>query len=104
VKNRLRDTSKAPPGKRVPRCFQWVDRRDRLFPTASGSQQSGVPTALKACRTRSLEGGNDDLACVKKSPNFRYVTPGKLGFYPVSQLLDATWTLLTTNGAIAVDA
>jgi hypothetical protein len=51
-----------------------------------------------------LEGGNDDLAGVEKPPNFRYVPPGKLGFYAVSQLLDATWTLLTTTGAIAVDA
>ena len=59
---------------------------------------------MKACKTRSLEGGNDDLAWVEKSPNFRYVTPIKLGFYAVSQLLDATWTLLTITGAIAVDA
>ncbi len=75
-----------------------------MSPTASGSQQPGVPIALKACKTRSLEGGNDDLAWVEKSPNFRYVTPGKLGFYAVPQLLDATWTLLRTTGAIAVDA
>ncbi len=54
------------------------------------SQQPGVPISLKACKTRSLEGGNDDLAWVEKSPNFRYVTRGKLGFYAVSQLLDAT--------------
>ena len=88
----------------VLRCFQWVDRRDRLFHTASGSEQSGVRIALKACKTRSLECGNDDLACVEKFPNFRYVSPEKLGFYTVSQFLDATWTFLTTTGAIAVDA
>jgi hypothetical protein len=87
----------------VPRRFQWVDLQDRLSPTASGSQQPGVPIALKAWMTRSLVGGNDDLACDEKSPHFRYVPPGKLGFYAVSQLLDATLTLLTTTGAIAVD-
>ncbi len=75
-----------------------------MSPTASGSQQPGVPIAFKACKTRSLEGGNDDLAGVEKPPNFRYVPPGKLGFYAVSQLLDATRTHLTNTGAIAVDA
>ena len=88
----------------VPRCFQWVDLQDRLSPKANGSQQPGVPIALKACKPRSLEGGIDDLACDEKSLNCRYVTPGNLGFYAVSQLLDATWTPLTTTGAIAVDA
>jgi len=88
----------------VPRRFQWVDLQDRLSPTASGPQQPGVLIALKVCKTRSLECGNDDLACDEKSPNFRYVTPGNLGFYAVSQLLDATLTLLTTTGAIDVDA
>jgi hypothetical protein len=88
----------------VPRCFQWVDLQDPLSPKANGSQQPGVPIALKACKTKSLEGGNHDLACFEKSPNSRYVPPHKFGCYAVSQLLDATWTLLTTTGAIAVDA
>jgi hypothetical protein len=51
-----------------------------------------------------LEGGNDDLAFFEKSLNCQYVTPEKIGFYAVSQLLDATSTFLTNTGAIAVDA
>ena len=35
---------------------------------------------------------------------FDTYSPGKLGFYAVWQLLDATWTFLTNTGAIAVDA
>jgi len=38
------------------------------------------PFALKASKTRSLEGENDGLACVEKSPIFRYVTHGNLRF------------------------
>jgi hypothetical protein len=38
------------------------------------------PFALKASKTRSLEGENDGLACVEKSPIFRYVTHGYLRF------------------------
>ena len=87
----------------MPRCFQWVDLQDPWSPKAKGSEQPGVPIALKPCTARSLAGGNDELACDEKSPYFRYVPPGKLGFYAVSQLLDATLTLLTTTGAIAVD-
>ncbi len=74
----------------VPRYLQSVDRRDRLSAPASGCQKPGVPIALKACKTRILEGGNNDLACVEQSPSCRYVITGKLGFYAVSQLLEAT--------------
>ena len=87
----------------VPRCFQWVDLQDPLSPKANGSEQPGVPIALRPYTARSLECGNDDLACDKKSPHFRYVTHGNLRFYAISQLLDATLTLLTATGAIAVD-
>ena len=53
--------------------------------------------------TRSLACGDDEFACDEKSPLFRDVTPGNHRFYAVSQLLDATLTLLTATGAIAVD-
>ena len=88
----------------VPRCFQWVDIQDPLSPKANGSEQPGILIALKPCTARSLECGNDDLACDETSVNFRYVTLENPGFYVVSQLLDATLTLLTATGAIAVDA
>ena len=94
----------------VPRCFQWVDRRVRLSPTAIGFQQPGVPIALKPCTARSLECGNDDLACDENSPNFRrafetYPTEilGFMWFLNLKARLDATLTLLTATGAIAVD-
>ena len=53
--------------------------------------------------TRSLACGDDEFACDEKSPLFRDVTHGNHRFYAVSQLLDATLTLLTATGAIAVD-
>jgi len=88
----------------VPRRFQWVDLQDRLSPTASGSRQPGVSIALTACKTRSLEGGDDDLPYEEKFPQFRSVTLGYFGFYPVSSKLRNTLTLLTTTGANAVGA
>ena len=54
------------------RCFQRVDLQDPLSPKANGSEQLGVPIALKACMTRSLECGNDEVACDENSPHFRY--------------------------------
>ena len=60
-----------------------------MSPKANGCQQPGVPIALKACKRRNLEGGDDDPACDEKSPNFRFVTPGNLWFSAASQLLDA---------------
>ena len=53
--------------------------------------------------TRSLAGGNDDLAAMRSLRTFDTYPSGKLGFYAVSQLLDATLTLLTATAAIAVD-
>ena len=52
---------------------------------ASGSQQPGVRIALKAYKTRNLEGDNDKLDYDEKSPNLRYVAHGYLAFYAVSQ-------------------
>lgn len=54
----------------VPRLCQWVGPQDRLSPTASGFQQTVAPIALKACKTKSLEGGNDNLACEENPSNF----------------------------------
>ena len=68
----------------VLRYFRWVDFQDRLSQTTRGAQQTAVPIAVKACKTRSLEGGNDELACDEMSLNFRYVTHGNLCFYAVS--------------------
>ena len=64
----------------VPRCFQWVDLQDPLSPKANGSEQTGVPIALKPCTARILGGGNDEIAFDERSPNFRHVSPGNLGF------------------------
>ena len=88
----------------VPRCFQWVDLRDRLPPTPNCFQQPGVPIAFKVCKARSLAGGNDDLPYEENSPQFRSVTLGNFGFYPVSSTLRHTLTLLMTTGVIAVGA
>jgi hypothetical protein len=42
--------------------FQSVDLKIRLSAEDRGSQQPGVPIALKACNSRRLEGGNDERA------------------------------------------
>ena len=54
---------------------------------------------MTACKARSLEGGNENLACEENSPSFGYATLGNSRFYPDFFYLDATLTPITTNGA-----
>lgn len=84
--------------------FHKVDFQNRLPQAARGSEQTAVPIAVKAFKTKSVEGGTNELACHEKSPKSRYVTHKNLWFYAVSQLIDATLTHLTTTGAITVEA
>ena len=88
----------------VPRRFQWVDLQDRLSPTASGSQQPGVPIALKGPASSEVWKVGTTTSPTRSPPQFRSVTLGYFGFYPVSSKLRHTLTLLTTTGAIAVGA
>jgi len=89
----------------VPRRFQWVDLQDRLSPTASGSQQPGVPIALKGPASSEVWKVWTTTSPTRRNlPQFRSVTLGYFGFYPVSSKLRHTLTLLTTSGAIAVGA
>ena len=55
----------------VPRRFQWVDLQDRLSPTASGSQQPGVPIALKGPASSEVwKVGTTTSPTRRNSPNF----------------------------------